>query len=127
MTQIEARPTTATLYERLGGGVKFRAIIGDIIDEHLANPTIQKRFEPFNREKLKEGAFLFFAQATGGPEVYTGRPLAETHRGMNINPTEFVAATDDVMAVLNRHGVGPQEQMEVLAAFFSLKDEVLHK
>jgi hemoglobin len=117
---------TATLYERLGGGERLRGIIGDIVDAHLENPAIHTRFEPFERAAMKEQAFLFFAAATGGPEVYAGRGLRETHRGMNVNETEFVAATDDVLAVLNRHGVGPGEQAEVLAAFFAMKGEVLH-
>jgi hypothetical protein len=46
---------------------------------------------------------------------------------MNVNEQEFVAATDDVLAVLRQHGIGEREQQEVLAAFFALKDEVLHQ
>lgn len=126
MTQLETRPTTATLYDRLGGGEKLRAIIGAIVDAHLDNPSIKTRFEPFDRAGMKDAAFKFFAQATGGPEVYDGRGLRETHRGMNVNEQEFVAATDDVLAVLQEYGVPQQEQLEVLGAFFAMKSEVLH-
>ncbi len=126
MTQVETRTATATLYERLGGGEKLRAMIGAIVDEHLENAAIRTRFEPFDRDVMKESAFLFFAQATGGPEVYEGRGLRETHRGMNVSEQEFVHATDDVLAVLQRFGVPQQEQLEVLGAFFALKGEVLH-
>ena len=44
---------------------------------------------------------------------------------MNVNEQEFLAATDDVLAVLRSHGVGEREQQEVLAAFFAMKGEVL--
>ena len=127
MTQLESPPTTKTLYERIGGAEKLRALVGQILDAHLENPDIHTRFEPFEREAMKAGAFQFFAQAMGGPEVYAGRGLLATHKGMNINEQEFVAATDDVLAVLRRNGVGEQEQLEILGAFFAMKGEVLHQ
>ena len=126
MSQVETRPAVATLYERIGGGERLRAIIGAIVDAHLENAAIRTRFEPFDRAQMKDSAFRFFAQATGGPEVYEGRGLRETHRGMNVNEHEFVAATDDVLAVLQQFGVPQQEQLEVLGAFFAMKGEVLH-
>jgi hemoglobin len=125
MTQTATSPT-ATLYERLGGGEKFRAIMSELIDAHLQNPAIRTRFEQFDPEKMKAGAFQFFAQAVGGPEVYEGRGIRETHRGMNVNEQEFVAAADDVLLVLQKHGVGEREQQEILAALFAMKSEVLH-
>lgn len=126
MPQIEAPAATATLYERLGGADGLGRIISEIVDAHLENPAIHTRFEPFDAATLKEGAFRFFAQATGGPAIYDGRGLRETHRGMNVNEQELVAAMDDVLAVLQRHGIPVLEQQEVLAAFFAMKGEVLH-
>ena len=126
MGSTSSEAPAATLYQRLGGGAKLETIIGDIVDAHLANAAIHTRFEPFDRKEMKRNAFLFFAMATGGPEVYEGRGLVATHRGMNVNEQEFVAATDDVLAVLRKHGVGDREQAEVLAAFFAMKGEVLH-
>lgn len=117
--------STATLYDRIGGADRLRALVGEIVEAHLKNQAIQSRFERFDPAQLKAGAFQFFAMAMGGPEQYTGRGLEETHRGMNISEQEFVAATDDVFAVLQRNNVGMQEQMEVLAAFFALKGQVL--
>ena len=126
MTEVQTEQATATLYDRLGGAERLRSLVTQIVDAHLANPTIQVRFSPFDRGQMVEGAFRFFAQAMGGPAGYAGRGLVETHRGMNIAEQEFVAATDDVLAVLARNGVGAQEQMEILAAFFAMKGEVLH-
>ena len=126
MTQTATNPATATLYERIGGRPTLRKLIGELIDAHLQNPDIKTRFEPFDGDAMKAGAFQFFAQAMGGPEVYDGRGLRETHRGMNVGEHEFVAAADDVLAVLQRNGIGEREQAEVLAALFAMKGEVLH-
>ena len=127
MTQSQVVSPPASLYARIGGAERLRALVGEIVDAHLLNPDIHSRFEPFDRDQMVEGAFRFFAQAMGGPAQYTGRGLAETHRGMNVSELEFVAATDDVLGVLNRNGVGAQEQLEILGAFFAMKGEVLHR
>lgn len=124
MTSTEAPATS--LYERLGGADRLRALVGEIVDAHMNNPRIKVRFAQFDRAQLTDGAFQFFAMAMGGPQAYQGRGLVETHRGMNISEEEFVAATDDVVGVLQRNNVGAQEQMEILAAFFAMKGDVLH-
>ena len=126
MTQTSEAPAGTSLYERVGGGERLRQILSDTIDAHLANPAIRTRFQRYDRNVLIERAFPFFAQATGGPETYTGAGLRAVHEGMNISDAEFVAATDDLLGVLRKHGVGDHEQQEVLAAFFAWKDELLH-
>lgn len=125
MSQSDTVATT-TLYERLGGAERLRSLVEQIVDAHVRNPAIGSRFGGFEAQQLSAGAFQFFAAAMGGPEVYEGRGLVETHRGMNVNEQEYVAAADDVMGVLQRNNVGPQEQMEILAAFFAMKEQVLH-
>ncbi len=126
MTQTATNPATATLYERIGGRDKLHDMIGQAVDAHLANPAIRTRFEPFDKQTMIDGAFHFFAQAMGGPVVYEGRGLVTTHRGMNISEAEFVAAVDDILSVLQKNGVGQQEQLEVLGALYAWKDEVVH-
>ncbi len=125
--ETSSTATLTSLYDRIGGAETLRSLVAQIVDAHLENGDIQSRFQAFDREQLVEGAYRFFAQAMGGPPAYQGRGLLETHRGMNISEKEFVSATDDVLAVLGRNNVAPQEQMEILAAFFAMKDEVLHR
>jgi hemoglobin len=78
MTQVESRESKATLYERVGGREGLYAIISGIVDAHLENALIHTRFEPFDRQTMKDQAFEFFAQATGGPVVYSGRDWRRT-------------------------------------------------
>jgi hemoglobin len=125
MTQT-SEIATRSLYDRVGGGAALRRIVSDTVDAHLANPAVSARFRKYDPTVLKDRAFPFFAQATGGPEQYTGAGLGAVHEGMNISPEEFVAVTDDLLGVLRRHGVGDREQQEILAAFFAWKDELLH-
>jgi hemoglobin len=117
-----------TLFERLGGADNLRTIVNDIVDAHLINPLIGTRFSKLSSSEMeasKQHAFEFFAAGTGGPFEYTGKDLRTTHSGMNISEQEFLAVVDDVVSVLTTHGVGPQEQQEVLYALYSLKGDVI--
>jgi hemoglobin len=117
-----------SLYERLGGARGIAAIVDDILALHLANPLIKARFAGIGPDRLaalKRITCEFFGAGSGGPEVYTGRDLVTTHKGMNINEQELVAAIDDVVAALDKNGIGQTEKNEVVAILYSLKDQVL--
>ena len=116
---------SATLYERLGGSEGITRIASDVVDNHARNPAIATRFAESNIDQLKHAAATFFIQATGGPEVYEGKDMLNTHRGMNISPGEFMAALDDSLGALQKNGIAQREQEEVLYALYSLRSEVV--
>lgn len=121
-------PAPSSLYVRLGGSRGIAAIVDDILALHLSNPVIKTRFAGASPERLatlKRITCEFFGMGSGGPEVYTGRDLITAHTGMNISEQELVAAIDDVVAALEKNGVGQTEKNEVVAILYSLKNQVL--
>jgi hemoglobin len=117
-----------SLYERLGGAHGISAIVDDVIALHLSNPLIKTRFATISAEKLsvlKKITCDFFGAGSGGPEIYSGRDLVTAHKGMNISEQELIAAIDDVVAALGKNGVGQNEQNEVVAILYSLKNQVV--
>jgi len=122
---------TASLYERLGGTAGINALVQDIVALHMENPVIRARFRPYldtpdKLEITKKHLCAFLEAGSGGKAQYTGRDMAQTHRGMNINEAEYMAATDDILAALRKHKIDEQAQKDVLAIAYSLKDEILH-
>lgn len=116
----------ASLYERLGSEEKIRAIATDILDNHLNNKAVSPRYQDSDREQVIRVVTEFICAGTGGPQQYTGKDMLTTHRGMNINETEYLAVVDDIMAALDSNGVGEREKQEVLMIAYSLKGEILH-
>ncbi len=114
-----------SLYERLGGSEKIIQIANDVVDNHVANPRIGKRFANTDLPATKKAAAEFIITGTGGPEVYTGKDMRATHAGMNINEAELLSAMSDVMDALDKNGVDQREKEEVLFILFSMKDEIL--
>jgi hemoglobin len=118
-----------TLYDRLGKSAGISALVDDIIEAHMINPVIKARFLPY-RDKPEELATAkrhlcdFLGMGSGGPEQYGGRSMPDAHRGMNISDQEYLAAIDDIMAILDRHEIDEQSRKDVLAISYSLKGEI---
>ena len=121
-----------TLYQRLGGAAGITSLVHDTVEAHMNNPTIKARFLPYREEPERLDAAKrhlcdFFGTGSGGPEQYSGRSMPEAHRGMNISAEEYLAAMDDIMATLEKHGIDDATRKDVLAIAYSLKDEIMHR
>ena len=117
----------ASLYERIGGKVKVKAIVEDIWHNHTHNPIVKDRFAASDPDFVKGRVFEIFAAATGSTTVeYTGSDMKTAHAGMNINEMEFNAVVDDVLAACETHGVPQQEQNEVLAILWSVRKDIVN-
>jgi hemoglobin len=119
-----------SLYERLGGAAGIPSLVDAIVIAHMNNPLIKARFLPFQEhperlQKIKQHTVQFLSMGSGGPQAYDGRSMAEAHRGMNISAEEYVAATDDILAVLEQRGIDAQTRNEVLAIAYSLKGDIM--
>jgi hemoglobin len=122
---------TESLYQRLGRSDGITALVDDIVAAHMVNPAIQARFLPYASDPqrlsvIKQHLCRFLEAGSGGPSRYTGRSMPDTHRGMNISEAEYMAAIDDILAVLRKHAIDEQTQKDVLAIAYSLKGDILH-
>ncbi len=116
---------STSLYERLGGTEGITKISSDLVDIHLNNPRISTRYKGADINGVKNGAATFFISATGGPDVYKGKDMIGTHKGMNIDTGEFLAVLDDAMEALEKNDIGQREREEVLFALYGLKSQVV--
>lgn len=114
-----------SLYKRLGGTEVITQIANDLVDIHMLNPAIAPRFANSDLEKLKKGAAAFFITGTGGPEIYEGKDMLATHKGMNISAHEFIATLDDVLEALRKNNIDQREQEEVLFVLYSMKSDII--
>ena len=123
---------TKILFERLGGTNGITTIVDDVVEAHMKNPAISSRFLPYKEqpEKLaviKRHTIDFFSAGSGGPVAYSGRDMPTTHKGMNINPAEYMYVVDDILMVLDKHKVDEASKKDVLFILWSLKDMIIAK
>ena len=120
--------TEPTLYERLGGEEKIRAIVTDIVALHHQNPAIKTRFDNAKKcdSELIDLVSDLVCSGTGGPQEYKGMTMPDAHKGMNISEAEFVAVLDDILEAMTRHEIGEREKAELLAIAYSMKSDIVH-
>jgi hemoglobin len=127
----QAQEEKAALYERLGGTYAIATVVDEFIERLLvnstlnANPAISEARGRVPKAGLKFRVTAMMAQATGGPEVYTGRSMPESHAHLNINEREWQAMMADLDAVLYKFNVPDAERQEVLALVETLKPDIV--
>jgi hemoglobin len=118
------------LFERLGGTDGITAIVDDVIEAHMSNPTIAARFIPYQAQperlaKIRQHTIDFFSAGSGGAVPYHGRDMPTTHYGMNISALEYMQTIDDIMGVLEKHNIDETSKKDVLAILWSLKGMII--
>lgn len=75
----EATRQTISLFQRLGGEEKLRAIIDTFIDRVFADRMIGFFFRNADRARIKEMEYQLVAEFLGADVKYSGRPLDKAH------------------------------------------------
>lgn len=122
--------SNGTLYERLGGVNGITAIVDDIVEAHMSNPSVKARFLPLKDDpkhfaEVRQHLIEFLAAGSGGPEQYTGKDMLSAHRGMNISEEEYMKVIDDILHALDKNKIDDQTRKDVLAIAYSLKDQMI--
>ena len=130
MSLEQNRPS---LYDRLGGVYSIATVVDDLIDRVMADPRLNAN--PAVDEahhKVAPAGFKYLATemvcwASGGPQRYTGRSMADSHRHLNITPPEWDAFMDDLQQTLDKFKVPLSEQAELRAIVQSTYDDIVIK
>ncbi len=125
------KPGAATLYERLGGIYNIAVVIDDLIDRVMtdprlnANPAVDEA-----HHKVPPAGFKYLVRemvgwASGGPQKYSGRSMADSHEHLHITPREWEAFMDDVRQALDKFKVPAPEQAELKAIVQSTYGDIV--
>ena len=128
----EVQKQTPSLYDRLGGKTAIQMVVNDFIDkvgndERITNQKVIDRLQAIDIDQLKQYVTEQVCMATGGPCVYTGRSMKETHAGLGITEAEFNYVVDDLVKTLKAYKVPQQEQQELLALLAPMKPDIVEK
>lgn len=126
-----AAERSPSLYERLGGTYAIATVVDAFIERLLvnetlnANPAIDAARRSVPKAGLKYHVTSFMVQATGGPEVYIGRPMKAAHVHLNITDGQWDAMAADFQTVLDRFEVPKAEQEELFALVGTVKPDIV--
>jgi hemoglobin len=119
------------LYERLGGVYSIATVVDDFIDRVMADPRLNAN--PLVDEahhRVPPAGFKYLVTemvcwAAGGPQRYTGRPMAESHAHLKITSREWEAFLDDFQQTLSKFAVPAKEQAELKAIVNSTRSDIV--
>ncbi|MDJ0787296.1 MAG: group 1 truncated hemoglobin [Myxococcota bacterium] len=113
-----------TLYHRVGGEAGVHDLIGTFYQRVFADPELRPFFEGIELEKLERMQREFFAAALDGPSLYTGRPIAEAHYGLGIQPKHLRRYLDHLLATLESTGLSEDDVYGIMDRISRIADEI---
>ena len=128
MGSVTSKPT---LYHRLGGVYSIAAVVDDFIDRVMhnpvlnANPAVDEAHHRVSAAGFKYYVTEMVCWATGGPQMYTGRAMHDSHRHLKITEGEWVAFCRDLDDTLVKFNVPEPEQKELFAIVMSTKGDIV--
>jgi hemoglobin len=115
----------SSLFERLGGAGAVTAVVEDFSARCAKDARINSKFARTDIPRLRSMLIDQVSEATGGPAKYTGRDMKTAHVDMGVTTAEFNALVEDLVATLNKFGVGKREQDELLGILGPLKSDIV--
>lgn len=127
----KANESEASLYERLGGVYSIASVVDELIDRLEvndilnANPILDKARTEVPKAGIKFRLTAMICQVTGGPEIYNGRSMKDSHSHLNISNAEWDEMVRVFVQLLNDFKVPEKEQNELLALIGPTKADIV--
>ena len=120
-----------SLYDRLGGVYSIATVVDDLINRIMIDPRLNSN--PLVNEahhRVPPAGFKYLVTemvcwATGGPQKYTGKSMAESHKDLKITSKEWEAFLDDFQKTLNKFKVPAAEQAELKAIVDTTRADIV--
>ncbi len=128
MVQPAEKPS---LYSRLGGVYSIATVVDDFINRIMvdprlnANPLVDEAHHRVPPAGFKYLVTEMVCWATGGPQKYTGKSMADSHAHLKITSKEWEAFLDDFQQTLNKFAVPVEEQAELKAIVNSTRSDIV--
>lgn len=114
-----------SLYDMIGGEPALTAVVDDFYVRVLADPELAGFFAGANMNKLKGRQVEFFAEALGGPRLYSGPTMRQAHQGRGIGQMHFNLVASHLIDALTAAGVADDQVRSVVSAIAPLADEIV--
>lgn len=115
------------LYETFGGREGLVKIMDDVMPRWLQNPRTRPFFENSDQDRIKLQLVEQFCVIMNGPCEYSGRTMAEAHRGMNVDEAAFYALVEELQRSLNAMKVPFAAQNRLIAALAPMHRDIIDK
>jgi hemoglobin len=106
-------------------------VVDDFINRIMIDPRLNSNpLVDEARHRVPPAGFKYLVTemvcwATGGPQKYTGKSVAESHRDLKITSKEWEAFLDDFQQILDKFKVPTAEQAELKAIIDTTRADIV--
>ena len=109
-------------FERIGGAATVRLAVDELYKLILSDPDLEGYFQGVNMPKLKVHMVDLLTTVLGGPGQYTGRELADAHRGLEITEEHYAKVGEYLIGLVKSIGA-PDDVVESVGATLTAVSE----
>ena len=117
-----------SLYKRLGGYDALAAVTDDFIGRLATNKDLSRFFiglSDDSKMKVRQHVIDFLCNKSGGPCVYMGRTMKDSHKGLKISENDWNISAGLLTETLKKFNVPKKEMDEVLGFVTTLKNDIV--
>ena len=118
-------PKDDSLYRGLGELPGITRIVEGMLLNAARNPRITHHFADVDIERLRDKLIEQICVEAGGPCVYTGDSMEESHKGLNIDRGDFNALVEDLIDAMGAEGVAVPVQNRLLARLAAMRGQII--
>jgi hemoglobin len=135
-------PTNATppppvapekLWTRLGGETRVKKVVDNFITLVILDPNVdftrggKFKFTQVEEDALKAKLVAFISSASDGPIPYTGKSMAEAHKGMNITAEQFDRLLVSLRVALQNNKIADADIEELIKKVEATRGDIVGK
>ncbi|ERI54048.1 group 1 truncated hemoglobin [Pseudomonas sp. AOB-7] len=120
-------PRDDGLYRALGAEPGIVRIVEGMLLGSARDPRIARHFLDIDIERLRDKLIEQLCFESGGPCVYTGDSMEESHKGLRLTPSDFNALVEHLQDAMDAEGVPTPAQNRLLARLAPMRGQVIDR
>ena len=121
-----AKQNSTRLYDEIGGNKTLNTVFGVAINRIYKDPVIGHYFNGVLKSHLRKQLVVQTCELIGGPCVYEGKAMLETHKDLNIKEREFYILVEYVQGAMRDVGLTYQQENQILQKLAPIKYETIY-
>lgn len=116
-----------SLYQQLGGESGIAAITDGLLHQIEHDPLIVNHFRDTDIPRFRDLLAEQLCELSGGPCVYSGATMEESHTGLNLTTRDFDRLVNHLITVMQQRDIPYSAQNRLLALLAPMYSEVVER
>jgi hemoglobin len=115
-----------TLYAELGGAPGLNGVVDAFLIVSATDQRIAPYFSQTDIARFRDKFYEHLCELSDGPCVYSGDPMLEVHRGLQINAEAFNAVVEAMQLAMEAQDIPSPTQNRLLARLAPFHRQIIH-